>query len=478
MEHTLLDSTALPVHFAGLTPAQCDQIHAASLEILAGTGVRLYHPPAVDLARRGGAAVTDGNLVRFPAGLVERSLRSAPSRVDLYNRQGELALQIEGYRTYYGPGSDTLRLVDHETGAARQPLLADVAAAARLCDALPNMDFVMSAVLPADVDQVLADRFQMEVMLASTSKPILFVTYDMSGCLDVIAMAEAVAGGAHALERRPFVAGYINVTTGLRHNQEALEKLLYLSGRGLPLIYVPTEMGGVTAPITAAAEMALVNAGALVGVTLSQLQREGAPIIVPGWGPVALDMRTLVRPYSDPLRGVMAAAMAHHYRLPMFSLGGASDAKRVDEQSGAEAALTLMATSLAGGNLIHDLGYLESGLAFSFVQLALCDELVGWIRAFTRQQPIDAETLALAEIHAAGPDGEHLGTDHTLRHHRERYYPDLLDWSLRENWEASGAPTLADRARDKVRLLLADHEPEPLPAAVRSQLRAIVEHAG
>jgi len=58
----------------------------------------------------------------------------------------------------------------------------------------------------------------------------------------------------------------------------------------------------------------------------------------------------------------------------MFSLGGGSDAKTVDEQSAAEAGITMLADALAGGHLIHDCGYLESGLTGSLVQLAICDE--------------------------------------------------------------------------------------------------------
>ena len=62
-------------------------------------------------------------------------------------------------------------------------MLKDVQEGVILCDALPEIDFVMSMVLPADVDTALADRYQMEIMLNHTKKPIIFVTYDYEGCL-------------------------------------------------------------------------------------------------------------------------------------------------------------------------------------------------------------------------------------------------------------------------------------------------------
>ena len=55
-------------------------------------------------------------------------------------------------------------------------MLQDIAEGMIVADALPNIDFVMSMVLPVDVPQAVADRYQMEAMLNNTTKPIVFVT--------------------------------------------------------------------------------------------------------------------------------------------------------------------------------------------------------------------------------------------------------------------------------------------------------------
>jgi len=80
----------------------------------------------------------------------------------------------------------------------------------------------MSLCMVSDVDQSVADRHQMRAMLMNSVKPILFVTTEYEGCLDVIAMAEAVAGGEEELRRNPICACYINVTSPLRHNAEVV----------------------------------------------------------------------------------------------------------------------------------------------------------------------------------------------------------------------------------------------------------------
>ncbi len=478
MTHIRANDTSFgSAHFGKLSPQQCEKLHNASLEILERTGVRLFEPEAVDMLQKAGSFVTDGNRVRIPAGLVEKAFNSVPRRIVLCNRHGERVIFLEDHRTFYGPGSDCLHIIDHRTGVRRQPALQDVVEGITVCDALPHIDYVMSLLLPGDVNQAIAERYQMEAMLSYTSKPIVFVTYDFEGCVDAVEMAEAVVGGPDALRQNPLVACYINVTTGLKHNAEALQKLLYLASKGLPAIYVPVVSGGMTGPVTLAGDMAMVNAGVLAGLVLSQLKREGAPFILPGWGGEALDMRTMVGPYCAPDPRTMAMGLAHYYNLPAFGLAGASESKLVDAQAGAEAVLTLLVETLAGANLIHDLGYLESGMTFSLVQLVICNEIVGWIEHFMAGIEMSDETLALDLIDEMGPDGQYLDTEHTYTHFRERWYPQVFERDNYDNWLANGGKSVVERAAERVSKILAEHKPEPLPEDIRDKVNAVVRRA-
>jgi len=471
------DTSFESAHFGKLSPQQCEKLHNASLEILERTGVRLFELEAVEMLRKAGAFVAEGNRVRIPASLVEKAFNTVPRRVVLCNRLGERVIFLEDHCSFYGPGSDCLHIIDHRTGARRQPKLQDVVEGITVCDALPHIDFVMSLCLPGDVNQAIAERYQMEAMLSSTTKPIVFVTYDFEGCVDAVEMAEAVVGGPEALRQNPLVACYINVTTGLKHNAEALQKLLYLADKGLPAIYVPVVSGGMTGPVTLAGDMAMVNAGVLTGLVLSQLKREGAPFIMPGWGGEALDMRTMVGPYCAPDPQGMAMALAHYYNLPSFGYAGASESKLVDAQAGAEAVMTLLVETLAGANLIHDLGYLESGLTFSLAQLVNCDEIVGWIEHFMAGIEINDETLALDLIDEKGPDGQYMDSEHTFTHFRERWYPRVFERDNYDNWQAHGGKSLAERAAERVSEILAEHKPELLPEDIRDRVNAVVRRA-
>jgi trimethylamine--corrinoid protein Co-methyltransferase len=470
------DKVHKSVQFEYLSNEQCQKLHWASLEILERIGVRLYHQEAVDLLRKAGAQVEDGNLVYVSSGLVEKALATAPKRIALCDRHGKTVMALEGTRCYYGPGSDTLNIIDHRTGERRTPLLQDVVEGTILCDALPNVDFVMSMVVPSDVDPAIADRYQMEAMLSHTSKPVIIVSHDLQGLVDAVAMAEAVVGGSEALRRKPLAACYINVTTGLSHNQEALEKLLFLADKNLPALYIPVSTSGVSSPVTVAGSIAIDNAGMLLGLVLSQLRREGSPFVVPGMQHSPLDMRTLVSSYCEPERGI-AQALGRFYGLPRFALGGVSESKVVDQQAAIEAALTLMTESLSGGNIIHDMGYLESGLTFSLAQLAICQEIVSWIEAFFNVIELSEETLALDLIAQLRDEGNYLETDHTMAHYRDRWYPNLLGRDSYESWLGKGGKDLGERASEFVEQVLTNHQPEPLPDDVRQQLRHIVQES-
>ena len=462
--------------FKQFSDEQLQEIHFASLEILERTGVILEFQDAIDMLKKAGAHVSEGNRVRIPSHLAEWALRTAPKRVVLCDRDGNRVMPLEGRKSFFGTGSDCLNILDHRTGERRKAVLADVVDAIKVCDGLENIDFVMSTFLPWDLPQETMDRYQMEAMLSYSRKPIGFVTPGFEGCVDCVEMAEILAGGEEALRCNPFIACYINLTADLRHNKDSLQKLLFMAGKGLPTTYTPTGNRGALAPMTPAGAQAHINAGNLAGLVLSQLKCEGSPFIWGGWG-LHMDMKTQIFPYASPRMRGLGAASAQYYGIPFFGLSGCSDSKMLDGQATAEAALTLMVDVLSGANLIHDLGYLESGLTGSLELLAICDDIIGWIRHYMQGIEVSEETLALDMIDEVGPEGHFIDTDHTLRHFREDWYPNLMDRQTYEAWETAGGKSINVRARERVEQILNRPQTEILSTGVQKKIRTIVERA-
>lgn len=463
--------------YTRLTNSQAEQIYAASLHIVDKLGVQIHLQEAVDLLKSAGATVSEDGLVHIPPKLVEWAFTTAPKLVTLYNRNGDPVMPLQNDNCFFGPGSDCLHIIDHRTGQRRDPLLQDVRDGARLCDALTHIDFVMSMVLPVDVDKAIADTYQIEAILNHTIKPVITVSFETQGLIDAIAMAEIVVGGERNLREKPILACYINPPSGRVHASDNLKKLLFLAEKNLPSIYIPASNACVSSPASMAGALAFDNAGLFVGLVLSQLKRAGAPYIVSGMDSASLDMKTMVSPYAYPERG-LTRSMVQRYRLPAFALSGATDAKVLDQQAAAEAALCLMADVLIGGNIIHDLGYLESGLTYSFAQLAICNEMVSWIKAFYNPIEVNEETLALAVVERVGAEGQYLKDKHTRKHYRDHWYPALFERGNYRDWLEKGGKTLAERAAEQVDALLEEHAPEPLPQDVQAQLSRITQKAG
>jgi trimethylamine--corrinoid protein Co-methyltransferase len=126
--------------------------------------------------------------------------------------------------------------------------------------------------------------------------------------------------------------------------------------------------------------------------------------------------------------------------------------------------------------LIHDIGYLESGLCGSLAHVVICEEMVSWIKKMAAPVEIDAETLAVDLIDAIGPDGQFLDAEHTFNHFRERWYPELFDRRSFDQWQSVGGYTLAERASQRVERILEEHQPEALPEDLQSSLQALIEH--
>jgi trimethylamine--corrinoid protein Co-methyltransferase len=90
---------------------------------------------------------------------------------------------------------------------------------------------------------------------------------------------------------------------------------------------------------------------------------------------------------------------------------------------------------------------------------------------------VNDETLAVNEIVAMGADGQMLDTEHTYRHFRERWYPDLLDRRIYDEWQDNGSKSLAQAAAERVTAMLEEHRAPALAPEAATAVRAIVERA-
>jgi trimethylamine--corrinoid protein Co-methyltransferase len=439
-----------------LTGEQIEQIHAYALHILETTGVQVDSPRALRLFEQklGPGAVQDGR-VRIPPQVVEWAIQSAPSTIDVYNRRGDFAFRLGDDRTRFGIGVTTLfyqdPITDELTPFARQHM----AQMARLGSALPNFDVISTVGVVQDVPPELSDLYGSLEMLANTPKPLVVLVSDEKRFPDVLDLFEHLNGD---LGERPFIIPYFNPVTPLILNEGTGDKMLEAIERGLPVIFSNYSLAGTSTPITPAGMLAVLLAELLAGLTLSQIFKPGAPIIL-GILPAFFDMKTMVNFY-DPqsmLLNLACAELMAHYRLPHCGTSGSGTGWGPDLLSSETYWMNHLTAIMSKVGLAPFVGDTLASKAFSPTNVVYVHEIIEQALRFGRGFELSDQAAVLDEIDQVGPGGSFLATESTWTHFRTAYYtsPIFPRYSL-EKWQAEGRPPAIDLLRQHTRQLLAE----------------------
>jgi trimethylamine--corrinoid protein Co-methyltransferase len=472
--------------FEILSEDQKQEIFRAAQRILWHTGVMVHDPEALQVLRDAGARI-DGERAYIPGYIVKEALATTPSSFTVYSWSGDAMKDIEigPNRVYYGPGPTPPYVRDARTYERRKFVRSDAAAVAKVCDALDGIGFVESLGTISDVHPDLADVYEFAEMIAHTDKPIVAWSYTVDTCRDIHEVAMAVAGGVGdgaglVPGRWPNYIFYAEPLSPLASSREAAEKLVYCARHRIPLIYTSIPMCGGTGPATFAGNLALNLAEALHGVVISQAISPGTPHVIGGVVSI-MDMASSVLAYGAPELSLLSAAqaeMARYVGVPTWSTGGCTDSKVLDQQAALEGALSVLFAGLSGADLVHDVGYTESGITGSMHQLVMMDEAIQMVQRIMQGIEVSEETLAVDVIDRVGPGGHFLADDHTYDHYRrEFWFPTVMDRQRWSDWEAAGKSTLGDRIQARLDEILDTHQPAQLPAEVRSCIEEILAAA-
>ncbi len=463
--------------FEVLTKKERQTILEQAFRLLETNGVSIFSEEAKKYYTDNGCTV-DGDTVKIPTDLVKKCISSAPSMIEMYDREGNPSMHVGGRNTYVGPGPTCPNFFDVYTGERRPAKKNDAAITARLADGLEHMDFVMSLVMISDMQKDLADIHEVDAMIRNTTKPIITWAFNAKNLQGIVDLCATVAGSPEKLQEKPFLAVYCEPTTPFIHTKEALDKLILLAKNKIPCIYTPGMIMGATAPVTIAGAMSVGAADSLAGLVLSQLVQEGAPFIggAPG-GP--MDMQTMQHSYGAPewiLLHAGSTEIFHELDIPVFSAAGCSDSKTVDAQSASEAMLQIYSALATGGNIIHDIGFMELGITGSALHMVMCNELVGEAKRFLKGIEVDEEHLAEEVIREVGPGGNYLAEEHTMEFFRDEvWFARLANRENYETWTENGSKDMTQRAQDQMLHLLKTHVPKPLSDEITAALDRMME---
>jgi len=462
-----------------LTEDQLYDIHLAVLRLLNEHGVKIQNEKALKLLDEAGAKVDfKGYVAKFPEYLVKECIGKTPKCVRLCGRDPKEDFVVEGRKVYFGTAAGAPYISDLETRERRIGKLVDIINVAKVIDALPNIDYAMGITSASDVPKSVIGLYEAYATLANTCKHVQAFCYADGRLTDaLIRIAELVVGGRNELKKRPIISLYDEPSSPLIFGDDFVDGLMKWSEAGLPLIWAPCIISGATSPITIVGSVVQGIAESIAGNIISQLVNPGTPFIF-GLVPLSLDMRSGLASYGKAecmIMEIILGQMSEFYGTPSFGTGGITDSKVLDEQAVAEATMQLTIASLSGNNLIHDVAFLESAKSGSVELLIICDEIIAMLRRIMRGIDINDETLAVEAIKEAGHGGSFLSLRHTLKHFTSEYFlSELMDRSTWTKWKKDGGKTLGQRAREKARRILKEHEVEPLSKDVKQEIEKII----
>lgn len=452
MIHPIRWSTRLEL----LPPESVRALQAASLRILEHTGIVMPLTPArqrqaQDLGLRIDTAL---QRVYFAPEIVEAALTKAPQRYSLCARDPENDIDLDGQRGYMCLDGCGTAVLDAASGQARPSTKADLAAAVRLADALPQISFLWPTVSAQDYPPAVQPLHELEACFLNSSKHVQAMTaVNALNARGTVAMAAEVAGGRDALRARPLVSTFLSSVSPLSFHSDALEAAFVFGEAGLPTGFICMPIGGATAPITPAGSAALANAEVLAGIVLFQLFFPGTPTFYGSYATM-MDLRTGGITSGGPEDFWLQAAacqLAHAFGLPANIGTFATGAKASNWHAAVENGISGAVSQFTGVDMMCGAGLLNGARVFSAEQLLMDCEIYDLLRAVSQGYAVNAETLALDEIVEIGPQNNYLTTTHTLAHMRDLWQPTIIERMSWEDWVDRNRPTPADQARQLAR---------------------------
>ena len=447
--------------FHALTEEQCETVILKAFEILEEVGIK-SNPVIRDHFKTIGKV--EGDIVKLPRQVVIDSINSAPSHIDIYDRKGNKVIDLGGTNSYYGMGPTNPFFWDFETGERRRAVLADSGRAAKVADALPEFDFLMSLSDIADKPAELNDLWTVRAMLENSTKPICGLPLNVTTLAEVAEMVAAVHGGWDKYREKPsYVLLNGETSTPLCTEEEELTaKIFYAADKGIPQTNISYIQLGSVAPVVLASAIELAIAENLFLLAISQTYKPGAPAfgsVISG----TFDMRTTRTCYGTPEHCLCEAAggdIWHYLDLPSLGTGGAVSSKFVDEQLAIEQSMTILMAGLDGGNLIHNVGFMEDGLISHLDSLTMANEIIGYARRIRRGIAFDEETTSLETIAEIGHGGEYMTADQTFDYFEDEvWYPELIDRASYSKWLDGDQLTFNERLHAKTAQILEEHDP-------------------
>ncbi|MHA1586417.1 MAG: trimethylamine methyltransferase family protein, partial [Candidatus Heimdallarchaeota archaeon] len=149
-----------------------------AFEVLEEIGFFVENEEAIEILQKAGIKVDKKNQrAKIPRDMIKKSLKTAPSSITLYDRDGKETSKLEGDNICFDPGSAALQVLDAETNDIRLGLSKDFIEFSKVVDQLEHIHAQSTSIICSDVPDVVQDRYRLYLCLIHSTKPIVTGTF-------------------------------------------------------------------------------------------------------------------------------------------------------------------------------------------------------------------------------------------------------------------------------------------------------------
>lgn len=457
------------------TESQCEEIHKGTMEVLEKTGVVFKHKKALEILSKHGCKVDySTERVLFPIKLVEECLSANPASFVLKRRGEGNDVTIGGNNLIMATacGLDT---VDLDTWEPRQATKQEFNDAVKIVDALENCH-MSGAYAPYWGFQGVPSI--MSIPEACAARIRNTVKMGWVGCVDECEKFNIAMAKAAGTE----IMGQADPVSPLSWPKGSVDTIFTFLDSSLPIIVGSGAIMAANAPATIAGATILANAETAAAITLSQLYKPGGRVVAGTftWPMNMLNGGTLFGDIGACLHTSLFEQTWRRYGIPTWhGAPGATDSKVIDFQCGYEKSMHALITSLCGGNILWFMGGIYGELAYHSIQTILDDDVSGMIGRFVEGVEVNEETKAVELINdIAINTRSFLDTDNTMKWWRkEQYLTRSADRLSYNEWRSKGKKNAIDYAKQRMKEILATHQPEPLDTKEEEDIEHILWEA-
>ena len=417
-------------------------IHEKSLEILEQAGIKLESDKLLTMLKDKGCIVDETEkIVKFPASIVEGALDTAPKEFILGGFDPVNDMYMGVGNSYVATDGQACFMYDADKGERRDTLMKDLVDAARIVEELDYVQCLWPIVSAGDVPETTRTIREMIECMRVSGKHFQSDCFSEDQAKYYIKVLEEILGSREKVIERKIFSVVCCPVSPLIFEADMTEGCCALGEVEVPVVVLPMPISGTTAPMSILGTVIQNNAEVLAGLTIFQLNHEGAPVLY-GSAAGVMDMKTTQFCVGSPegsLQNAACCEMAKFYDLPVLSSCNCTEAKAPDIQCGREKFSTLLPVVMARPDIICGVGLVDTS-NFYYPELLILDEdSIGYalrIRDGIRGGEENALTDTVLDV---GPSGSFLNQKSTRTYLRngEHYRPAATHRQTYEKWCSS-----------------------------------------